>query len=426
MPGQFPVEGNGVIYIEPPKNSKAQLTRVYVNMGIWSAVLHSLGYANRLVCPIFEWLDTSYANNKVIDGIGLINALSAEGFSPVGYQDDVVSMLEDIGQIIGAERTNMIFRVARLLWDLISKMLLLKIFELVRQQISEEDYKFETKYIVFYPQMPDEQFKQQLDVLNNAYNVDSVRVPRGSLGHKKELKIFPFTTNQSTGYRIDRINADVPANLSIPQTQTVGGRAQLQHDSSEYEGIPAVGFCEVRFDMIAAEDPNHTGLTYTVEGTGVPEGALTNGRFLWVDIQLVTAVEAQQAASFNRITGDLTLNNEESTVIFSIVYPTSLNMIPPITNAMAFEQRHWPLIYKWFLMRNPIIQVPTRRESKLYNQASIYGPRSYLVNTSYLAPRTGFTVDDYRECFRTCSSIIAAQMFPAQGELIVGQSPVVR
>lgn len=383
LPSILRTASGAELIIEPPKASLAGITRVYVNMGTWLAVCAALGMSTKYAMMKYLTFETLYSTNKQVTVKDLLAHLAAEGFSPTGYVEDFYEKnfteaarnFTNWGTEFKAD--DLAFRATRLVWDLIMSTFLLKLFSMVSQAIKPEDTRFTTKYSIFFPKMSDEQAVNQLKLLNDHWQTDQLHVPSGTLNSRFELLVLPIRRLDSEGYKVH-----IPIN-----------KDKHQHDSSEYESHPAIIFSDLDFkDM--SELSEEGGATYE-----------------FVDLAVINNVIDEQILSLNKITGEIEMIDRPSVGIFGIVYPYSLHTIRPLSVAMKFEERHWPIIYKWFIPRMPIVTLHTRQEHSLYNQQSFFGPRKYLFNSAPLVDaddtvKQTFTQEILSDVYKTVAELV--------------------
>jgi len=379
LPGSTEITDEGYLYITPPSNSQANVTRVYINQAIWIALCNILGYSTKGAILMWEEISLDYSNKKMVTPNDLINWLARDGHNPVGYVDffnqAANALLQPANGIGGIDR-----QAVEMLSNMLVRLVLLKVWQLTAQALSMEDWKFQTTYDIYHAGLPDSQFEEALQAVNERWKNTQLHVPVGSMNAKiNDLYILPITTTTARGY----------------YTPAVVVNFGEQHDNSYMAGYPAVVFNEIRFDVIG--HLNSTGvmnfgfsnsLFHSSEhenANAETEMAFSKGQYCLVDIVNLTATQNEEILSYNRLTGELdgvSANDESDAVIrIGVVYPSNLKVCPPDILGLKLERRHWPMIYQYLAIRDPIVVVGTSRESNFYCQQSFTGPNYYLVNS---------------------------------------------
>jgi len=326
--------------------------------------MHIFGYS--APASILKWieLDQLYGVNKDIDQRALVNYLARWGHSPFAYEDldpnlwgegemDIEAAFNVIFAGLQGTPTVTMRRHLIMLFDIIFKAFMLKLWVATRQACSIQDFVFETSYSVFHRSIPDKTIETAFEILHNKWATGQLNVPTGSMASKFTLKYLPLTSDLGHGYRV------------------YDSQYYVQHDSVEYTGWPAVVFNELRFGAVQGNI-----------------GTLQANHIHFVDIKLLNSATDQEIVMYNRLTGEFdglsSAQEHDSAVRVGIVYPHNFKRLKPISRGLKFEKRHWPLIFSYPIVREPIITVQFWTEWEQCNQKSWVGPKDYLITLRHL------------------------------------------
>lgn len=320
VPGPFEV------YITPPTNTLAGITRVRINKGIWTALMKAMGVRARMSCILWEMFYKEFSSSeKAVTIEDIINLLSKKSMSPVDYDGN----FDNLDYII-------------------TMVMVLKIWEMTRQGIDLPDYKISCEWHSIVREVADAQVETTFSVISNSWNTSQVRVPPSDLPHVADLNILPITRNESIKYN-DQVK--------VLSNKILKGFDLLDANSSISREVPVVGFNEI------------------IESSVIPT-------YRWVEIKCFNAVDNGQNIAYNRLFGTYhaaTLD-QEATIIIGSVFPQDLYTEKPTTVGMKLEPRHWKIIFEAFFGMNPIASTPSGYIHFLFGQASIYGPNHYFVD----------------------------------------------
>lgn len=369
IPGLIPTADGGEIVLIPPHNSQANVTRVYVNQGVWIALCRVFGYKTEAACALFEEIFSYHSDQvrgKAVTSVtDLIDFVARDGHNPCGAVEPL-AIKQFLLKSLSPKRNQLdVYELTTMIYEIVERAIILKIFSLVSQAISLEDFKIEIDGVIFYKGIPDEQFKDTLEVVYSKFMKQQLKPPVGSMAPKCEWKILPVTTKASPGYHI----------YAEDRPEEYG----WNHDSVEYTGYPCVVFNELHFESSMTQ---------------------TDSPFKWVDIQCLHEAKSEEMIAFNRLMHELegvqAAADLDSICRISTVYPHNLKRAKPETVGMRLEKNQWPLIYSFLSKAEGIVAVGTLKELTLYNQQTIYGPHAYLVDTQ---PMTRALLEDKKNKF---------------------------
>lgn len=345
IPWRFTVQpGEFEVYIEPPRNSLAGLTRVRINKGVFLGYSYLLGFNKRWAAKVWEMFYKQNTSNVKLTSVDdIINLLSKKSMNPLTY--------------VSPNRT----------FDSVDYTIMavfyLKIYEQTRQSLDLPDWKFSTKWHTIVRGVADAQIEQIFKIISDSWTRSQVLVPDSDLKYIAENNILPIT-NDIGGYN--------------PKDLKVTGFSDIQ--GSPESRIPVVDMVEIK-EEVSNED-----------------GLVRLPVYKWVEIYTYNPVQNVANIAYNRLFGNYHAASleGEAQIIIDSVFPQDLYTEKPQTVGMKLEPRHWKIIFETYYGTNPIGYTSSDVYHFLFGQASIYGPNHYLITLRSLSIEP-----PYSEAFRS-------------------------
>lgn len=355
-------------FIVPPSDDLGGITRVRQGKGLFSAIMTFFGFKFKSLGTWWEFFEKNYGTKdvKTVSYSAIINWLAGKGNTPVGFN--------------GA-----IQLPAYCLW----KALILKIFEIVRQQVSLNDWKIELPYSVIMRNVGDKQVTDHFTTCYQDWNSTQVRVPVGDLPHMSDLKLLPITTTHET------TRWDASFNNSVT---TGTGRNRPVVKIFQIEPLTMQKYIyDVEFrtviDKKTGEEkdvPIEKTKDYAMSKNVAPD-------LIWVTIKNFTATDNEQYLAYNKQFGTKTASDttKRAVCLVNVVYPSEFTTRKIYIPGQEIEPNQWPITLRTLNDNHPPAQVADSRVHLLFNQKTIYGPNYYLIDYDCWINEYGGYMDPY-------------------------------
>jgi hypothetical protein len=269
--------------------------------------------------------------------------------------------------------------------------MLLKIFELVAQNLSLEDWFYEADVQMILRQTNEDDIRRLLDTVYEYWNHDQVQVPAGELSSTSEIDILPimpeYNALDKSRYAIKMAEGGTNATPNLKKRIL---QAKLEGDDLDYGMLsahsefmhtePVVYITEV---IANAQEAEAKWASEGFENFTPEEGFIAE----FVRIRTINATDQIDYITYNKYTGrysGLTLE-QDSSFLINVVFPLELFLkYPDHAVGVRIRKEEWQLEYQMMKPYKALFNVKYSRERFLYGQKSFLGPKYYLFDTEDL------------------------------------------